>query len=490
MEANPTTLNEELLWKKKFSARVIAITSGKGGVGKTNVCTNLGIALSRLGRKVCIFDADVGLANINILTKIQPEFTLEHLLAGQKTMDEIIINGPAGIRIVPAASGVLDLAQLPLEKVGVILEALDEIERKFDYIFIDTSSGIADNVISFVMSASEVLLVITPEPTSLTDSYSLLKVLKRKGFSGRVYVLTNLVRSRKDSIAIFDRFNAGVEKYLNMSTTFLGCVVMDRGVVASVIEQTPIMMLKPDSAASLCFHSIAEKLESAYDMEGAGSFGEYWKQSAKIFPAVNANSENAGTQGVAMSSDDDTTGTALLGTASLEELAGQIIRRVEAGSFPEESVRELNLVLESIYEKRFKRSIRNLNDVFIKLLEDSSVSESRMKILSQALENSFRRRFNKPIYNLKSILADELSALEEVPGQMHQDLIYTIRELYKKRFGSRLKEPLPFSVEDVKSAISKMKEQEALLEDTVSRVLSLKKEREKLEGLLRKMTDS
>jgi len=160
---------------------VFAFASGKGGVGKTSIVANLGVSLAKSGKRVCVFDADTNLANINIMLRLRPEFTIEHLLKGEKRLDEIMIDGPERIRIIPAASRIADLVTLSTAQRSQILGALRQIENSFDYLLIDCAAGINQTVLTFLMSAPYVVLVITTEPTSLTDAYSLLKVLRERG---------------------------------------------------------------------------------------------------------------------------------------------------------------------------------------------------------------------------------------------------------------------------------------------------------------------
>ena len=162
------------------SVQTIAVTGGKGGVGKTNVAVNLAIELSRSGQKVVLLDADLGLANVDILLGVRPQFTIEDLLAGECTMNELLLDGPMGLKIVPAASGTQELVNLShLEHAGLI-HAFNELEQDIDVLIIDTAAGISQSVMSFVRAANEVLLVVTNEPTSITDAYAMLKLLNSK----------------------------------------------------------------------------------------------------------------------------------------------------------------------------------------------------------------------------------------------------------------------------------------------------------------------
>ncbi len=162
-------------------SRVIAVSSGKGGVGKTSISVNLAIALASRGKRVCVFDADTSLANVNILLNIAPRHTLEQVLDGSRRIEEILVQGPGGITIVPAASGIAQFASLDFKQQTLLLQALHVLEQQFDYQIIDTAAGISENVTTFLEAADHCVLVVTPEPTSLTDAFALVKVLQRRG---------------------------------------------------------------------------------------------------------------------------------------------------------------------------------------------------------------------------------------------------------------------------------------------------------------------
>jgi MinD-like ATPase involved in chromosome partitioning or flagellar assembly len=273
--------SDTVLQTKTRKARVIAVTSGKGGVGKTNVTTNLGIALATRGAKVCIFDADTNLANINIILGITPEYTLEHLLRGEKSIDEVMINGPRDIKVIPAASGIADLTSLDNAQRQKLIETLEELEQRFDYLLIDTAAGAGETVQAFINSAQYTIVVISPEPTSLTDAFSLIKVLKKNNFDKPLYILVNMVLNYENSMEVFNRFDVAVKKYLKTKTHYLGYITLDETVISSVRLQQPVIIHKPDSPASRCFFTLATGLgKHLPEKNEPSSFSAYWKEQA------------------------------------------------------------------------------------------------------------------------------------------------------------------------------------------------------------------
>lgn len=240
-------------------SRLITITSGKGGVGKTNISVNLALRLATLGYKTCLFDADMGLANINILLGINPELTLEDILYDGKDINDILIKGYHGIDIIPGSSGVQKMADLGPDEIQKITNSLSQIPS-YDYVIFDTSAGISKEVISFCMTSSEIMLIITPEPTSLTDAYSLLKVLTLNDFNDSVMVAVNQCKDLDVANRAFTKFKAAVQKHLGLDILPAGTIISDPNVVNSVKDQKPFIIQYPNCNASKCIKNIARHL--------------------------------------------------------------------------------------------------------------------------------------------------------------------------------------------------------------------------------------
>jgi len=242
-------------------ARIITITSGKGGVGKTSISLNLSLSLASKGFKVCLFDADLGLANVNILTGIYPKKDLESVISGQFGLNEIIIKDYQGIDIIPGSSGVEKIADLTQTQTGTLISAFLDLEE-YDYFIFDTSAGISFQVLSFCMASHEIILVATCEPTSLTDAYSMLKVLSKYQYDSPIKVVINQVTSGKAAQKAYGQLKKTVNRFLPVRLEPLGIVASDKNVRAAVISQTPFFMLFPDTIATKCIHSITHKLIS------------------------------------------------------------------------------------------------------------------------------------------------------------------------------------------------------------------------------------
>ncbi len=258
--------------------RVITITSGKGGVGKTNISLNVALYLASQGKKTCLFDADLGLANINILLGLQPEYTLKDLVLEGRDLEDIMVKNYEGIDILPGSSGVQELANLSEDKTADLIKSLSQLQD-YDFLLFDTSAGISRNVISFCLAALEVVVVITPEPTSLTDAYSLVKVLTMNDYQGKLSVIINQCKDFSVAKSVYAKFRGALQKYLGVQIQPLGVVFEDQNVVRAVEQQKPILVSYPGSTATQCIKKIAQKL-----IEGGGEelpeveIGGFWKK--------------------------------------------------------------------------------------------------------------------------------------------------------------------------------------------------------------------
>jgi len=232
-----------------ISLKIVTITSGKGGVGKTNIAVNLAISLARKGYKTCLFDADIGLANVNILMGIVGKYTLEDVISGSKILKEVIIKNWNSIDIIPGSSGVEQFETLEKKELENIITQFSNLDE-YDYIIVDTGAGISKAVVSFCLASSILIVTVVPEPTSLTDAYSLLKVLKFNGFKNQVNIIANRVKSENLGKKVFEKFKNTVLKYINLNLSYLGGIPEDQNVLEAVSMQSPFIINFPDSPAS------------------------------------------------------------------------------------------------------------------------------------------------------------------------------------------------------------------------------------------------
>lgn len=245
----------------RSNKRVIAVASGKGGVGKTNLVINLGIALARSAKKILVLDADLGLANVDVLLDINPKYNLQHLISGQKSLSDIIVEGPNQIKIVPGGSGIIELADMTDGQRERLISSFVELENQSDITLIDTGAGISKNVLSFILAAGEVLILTTPEPTAITDAYGLIKVINQKDIDVDIKLLVNMASNEKEAKEVSERISLVSKQFLNKHIEDFGFVLRDSAISQAVKRQQPFILSFPYSDASKCINRIANRFD-------------------------------------------------------------------------------------------------------------------------------------------------------------------------------------------------------------------------------------
>jgi flagellar biosynthesis protein FlhG len=249
------------LVRERRRASVIAVTSGKGGVGKSNVSVNLAIQLASAGKQVVLLDADLGLANADVLCNVDLPCNLSHVIARRKELHEVMVDAPGGFKMIGGASGLARMADLSDDDRQRLVNAMAELEQNFDVILVDTGAGISPNVLSFTRAADHVLVVTTPEPTAITDAYAVVKVLARDNGERRVSLLVNQVRSANEAKVVHARISQVAKQFLGVSVLDAGYMVHDEAVPTAVRRRTPFVLGQPKCAASQCVAQLAMRLE-------------------------------------------------------------------------------------------------------------------------------------------------------------------------------------------------------------------------------------
>ena len=251
---------------RRRPVKTITVTSGKGGVGKTNMVANLAIALRKMGKDVMILDADLGLSNIDVLLDLAPKYNIQHVISGEKSLKEVVIEGPYGIKILPASSGVQEMTELDeFQRMRLVAE-FDTYETDIDYLLVDTGAGISANVAFFCIASQEIIVVTSPEPTALTDAYALIKVLFTNYQEKDFRILVNSAKNSADALEVFRRLSMAAEKFLNISLDYLGYVPLDEAVRTAVRKQKAFIDLYPGCDAALQVTELASRINS----EGRG----------------------------------------------------------------------------------------------------------------------------------------------------------------------------------------------------------------------------
>ncbi|RMD71480.1 MAG: MinD/ParA family protein [Gammaproteobacteria bacterium] len=249
--------------------RVIAVTSGKGGVGKTHVTVNLACVLAREAQSVMLLDADMGLANVDVLLGLHTPYNLHHVIEGERTLEEVLVEGPFGIKVVPAASGVQKMAQLgPMEHAGLIA-AFSTLIDPVDVLLIDTAAGIADGVVTYACAAQEVLVVVCDEPASITDAYALIKLLSRDHGVQRFRILANMVQGAAQGMELFGKLHRVAERFLDVNLDYIGAIPYDDHVRQAVQKQRAVVEMFPGSRVSRAFRRLGEKVQQFPYPQGA-----------------------------------------------------------------------------------------------------------------------------------------------------------------------------------------------------------------------------
>jgi flagellar biosynthesis protein FlhG len=240
--------------------QVIAVTGGKGGVGKTNLSVNLSIALAEMQRRVVLLDADLGLANVDVLLGLKSERNISDVLSGQCQLHDVLLNGPSGMKIVPASSGVQQMTQLSVQEHAALINAFNELDQQVDIMVVDTAAGISETVVSFVNASSEIIVVVCDEPSSITDAYALIKLLNSEYQQNRFRVIANMTRTLNEGQNLFNKLQTVCDRFLDVTLHYIGHVPFDETVRKSVQKQKPLLCFAPRCRASQSIRAIAQKI--------------------------------------------------------------------------------------------------------------------------------------------------------------------------------------------------------------------------------------
>jgi len=275
MKNNPSEGKQD----RASATRVFSITSGKGGVGKTAVVANVATLLAKAGKRVLILDADLGLANIDVVFGLAPSQNLNHFFAGDSDLKSILIEGPLGIKILPAGSGVQRFTRLDAQQKLRLLEALDAMHNDFDFVLIDTEAGISENVTYFNTAAQEILVVTTPEPTAITDAYALMKLLANQYQEKHFNLIVNFIKDEEEALDVYRKLTMVANRYLDISIDYMGSIPKDKQMIEAIRKQQVLVQLFPDSRTCASFKALAHNLlQEPPSLEAKGSIQFFWKR--------------------------------------------------------------------------------------------------------------------------------------------------------------------------------------------------------------------
>lgn len=425
MEIPNINIKDHLRTAEKKSAHVMVFTSGKGGVGKTCVTTNVATAMAQKGARVCVFDADTGLANINILLDLRPEYTLEHVLNGKKSIHDIIINTRQGIAVVPGASGVAELANMDGEKVRRLCNALSELEAEYDYFLIDTAAGISESVLQFIEAAPYTFLLITPEPTSLTDAFSLLKMLNSRRYAGRLRVIVNMAVDYPQATETYRRFAGAVEKYLELKVEYGGFVARDDFFPKSVVQQTPIVELVDSSPASRCLMALADNVMKHIGVEDSEvGLADYWKNFLLDEADFSVSSDERNEKAESVVSSE---------SLSVGEIANRLLLAIKNQSFDRGQLETLTADFIDAFVERFGNFPQTFRSLLFRWLESENYAAPRLQELVATLETLYMAKHQQPIHSLENSVARLVAQCQNSETQM-RELVGQLRSAYRQAF--------------------------------------------------------
>ena len=380
-------------------AKILTISSGKGGVGKTCTSVNLAILLAKQGYKVCLFDADANLANVNIMLKLVPEYTLHHVISGQKTLDDITLT-KAGIQIIPGASGLTDFVSLTADQQQRLLATMRELKTKYDYLLIDNPAGINENVLSYINYSDFGIIVISPEPTSLTDAFALVRVLQKRGNQKILNIIVNNAPHETYAAKIFKRFSEAVKKHIGSQLNYLGCVLADEKIARSVSVQNPVVLEFPNAPSVRNYNKLCIKLTSLQ------------KQHLTEKPKTSIEKETQ---------------------------QKSTPQQAPKQQHPDFSVNAVTYNNEIAIQKQAVEALttEKLTTNFIDKINDEKIEQASLKEAVQQINTTYLKRFNNYAVDIPQILHDAMK-MNRISKTTLENLIKTLDGLYQDQYGEAL----------------------------------------------------
>ena len=374
-------------------AKIITISSGKGGVGKTCTSVNLAILLAQQGYKVCLLDADANLANVNIMLKLTPKFTLHDIISGKKSLRDITLH-KAGIYIIPGASGLTDFISLTTAQQQRMLKTMQDLKSKYDYVIIDNPAGINENVLSYIKFSDHGIIVISPEPTSLTDAFALIRVLQKRGNRKVLNVIVNNAPHDQYALKVFNRFLAAVKKHIGCQLNYLGCVVADDKIPTSVSLQNPVVLQFPTAPSVRNYHKLSVKLTHIQQQTDAD----------KPLKTIDKTPQQP----------DFSTNAAYLKQDRIMEPAT-------------DGLDKKPLVTEE------------LKIALIDQINDKNTEEATLKVILQQINAAYLKRFGGYVIDIPQVLHDAMK-MDRISQSTMKNLIMTLEGLYQDQYGIPLKD--------------------------------------------------
>lgn len=373
-------------------AKIITISSGNSGVGKTCTAVNLAVLLAQKGHKVCLFDADAKLENVNIMLNLIPDYTLQDVLSGDKTLHEITLH-TAGLDVIPGITGLTSFISLSKEQQIRLQNSMLQLQAEYDYLIIDNTAGISNSVRYYTKISNYVIIVITPDPDSLSAAFSLIRALQKRGSQRKYQIMVNNVSDEAYARRIFKRFFAPIQEHIGCQINYFGCVMSDEMIPASICLQNPVVLEYPTSACAFSFSQLARRLVIFPEQvaENQHHLSEQ-KTQAKQLSDFSSNTTTFNND------EEQITKQAVSLPASTEQLKEKIISNINNEHIEDQKLKEMVLEINGAYAKRFGHSAVNLPDVIHDALKMDHLSEQTLRNLIMTLYSFYQDQFGqKPV---------------------------------------------------------------------------------------------
>jgi len=370
-------------------AKIITISSGNSGAGKSCTAVNLAVLLAQKGHKVCLFDADAKLENVNIMLNLLPDFTLQDVLSGEKTLNEISLR-TAGLDVIPGATGLTSFITLTAEQKHRLQNSMRQLQAKYDYLIIDNTAGISNSVRYYTKISDYVIIVITPDPASLSAAFSLIRVLQKRGNPKKYQIIVNNVSDEIYAKKIFNRFFTPIEKHIGCQINYLGCVISDEMLPASICLQNPIVLEYPNSPSAFSFSQLARQLILLNKpVEKNSSYHSEQKEQPKQLSDFLSNTTKLDTN------EHKITKQTVSPPSSTKQLKEKLISDINDEQFEEQKLKEMILEINSAYRKRFGYPAIDLPNVIHDALKMDHLSEQTLRNLLMTLYSFYQDQFGK-----------------------------------------------------------------------------------------------
>lgn len=416
----------------KTRSHVVVFTSGKSGIGKTSITINVATALALRGNKACIFDAGGGLTNLTSMLGYRPEYSLEHVLNGEKTIREVTIKTPQGVTIVPNALAITESAKLNDAAAKRLYQALVELENEHDYFLIDTATGASDSVLQFIESAPYTFLLITPDPATLTDGFSLLKSLNSRHYPGRIRVVVNMTDSYPQATDTYRRFAAAVDQYLQLAVDYGGFIANDENMPQAIAKQTPLVELIGNGPASRCLIALADNLlKYIGNNDSEIGLADYWRVA--LHTPYKAIADSTATKLPAEFSTKSEPQTTQNPSQTVAAIGRNLMAAMQSDAADKHYFEQFTADYLAAFQTQFGHYPDCFKPLLFRWLEAEDYAAPQLQELAGTLEMLYMAKHRQPMHNLESCAARIIAQCKDSETQM-RELITQFRSAYHQAF--------------------------------------------------------